>query len=156
MNTSFRLSTVLFTVTLIAIHLVCNTGCQTGPALPADAVRVTQDQNNSSITLASGKMMIIELQRNPSTGYVWQLIEMPNQAVLLPDGTKDWKTSQAGTGDSNIETQYIRFVGEQPGETNVRLNYIRPNLSPNESTPTFTIHCQGQAMIPTRTTCATC
>jgi predicted secreted protein len=140
MNTLIRFSDLFFVVLFSTAMMLCNAGCQTGPTLPSDAVRVTQDQNNSSITLTSGKMLIIELERNPSTGYVWQLIEMPNQAVLLPDGTKDWRKSQPGGGDSNIETQYIRFVGEQPGETNIRLNYIRANLSPDESTPTFTVH----------------
>ena len=85
--------------------------------------------------------MVIELEGNPTTGYTWQMVQMPNQAVLLPDGTKEAKSTSHGS-DSNVETQYIRFVAAQPGETNVMLNYVRPNLGPDESTPTFTVHIE--------------
>ena len=128
-------------ILLMFVSVCLYTGCQSGPALPANAVRVTQDQNNQSVTLASGQTLVIELQGNPSTGYTWQMVQMPNQAVLLPDGTKEANSSAYGN-DSNVETQYIRFVATQPGETNVSLNYVRPNLGPNESTPTFSIHIE--------------
>ena len=141
MNTVFYITKLCAHAAVIAISTCLCLGCQSGPSLPANVVKVTQDQNNRVVSLESGQTMVIELEGNPSTGYTWQMVQMPNQAVLLPDGTKEAKSSSHGN-DSNVETQYIRFVAAQPGETNVILNYVRPNLGPDESTPRFTVHVE--------------
>lgn len=115
-------------------------GCHSGPTLPSNAVRIGPAENNGQVTLKTGQMLVIELQRNPSTGYTWQLITDVNQSVIMRDGTKSYQTSEQKSLDDNIEEQLLRFVAQEPGETNIRLNYIQPQFPPNASTPTYTVH----------------
>ena len=120
-----------------SVYLV---GCQSGPPLPANAKVVTIMQNGSSINLKSGQMLVVQLERNPDTGFVWQLVRELDQGILMSDGTKDWKTPQEQANQSNLETQLLRFVAQGQGETTVRLNYIRPEVGPTDNTTQFTVH----------------
>ena len=114
-------------------------GCQTGPPLPRNAVVVTVTDNGSAVTLQSGQTMVVELERNPSTGYVWQLTEQVDQGIIMPDGTRDWKTEQERAAQSNLEMQMLRFVAQGQGETTLQLNYVRPEVGPTANTANFTV-----------------
>ena len=72
--------------------------------------------------------------------FVWQLIAWPSQAVLLSDGTQDFTTAKQRRSKNNVEEQLLRFIAQQPGETNVHLNYIQAGQGPNENTRTFQVH----------------
>jgi predicted secreted protein len=130
--------TICFSLFLAAVCLL--SGCASGPSLPSNAVQIGPSQNNSRVTLKPGQMLVIELERNPSTGYIWQLIAEVNQDVVLPDNTKTWQTSKQKSDEDNISEQYLRFVAQQPGETNIRLNYVQPGIGPSASAPTYTVH----------------
>ena len=67
--------------------------CQTGPTLPKNAVLVSASQNQGQVTIQTGQMLVLQLERNPTTGYLWQLTQQIDQAVLMSDGTKDFQTA---------------------------------------------------------------
>ena len=122
------------------LALVIGGGCASGPKLPGDAVRIGPAENNSRVTLKPGQMLVIQLERNPSTGYTWQLISQVNQSVVLPDNTKTYQTAQQKAVDDSVAEQLLRFVAQEPGETNIRLNYVQPEFGPTASAPTYTVH----------------
>ena len=115
-------------------------GCASGPKIPHDAVRIGPTDNNSRVTLQPGQMLVIQLDRNPSTGYTWQLLSEVNQAVIMRDGTQGYQTSQQQSVHDNIEEQLLRFVAQEPGETNIRLNYVQPEFGPTGQPTTYTVH----------------
>ena len=135
-----RISTPAICFSLFLATACLLNGCATGPSLPSNAVQIGPSQNNSRVTLKPGQMLVIELERNPSTGYIWQFIDTPNQEVVLSDNTLTYQTSQQIADEDNIAEQYLRFVAQQPGETNIRLNYVRPEVGPSASAPIYTIH----------------
>lgn len=115
-------------------------GCQTGPTLPKDAVVVTVTENGQQVGLRSGQMLVVELERNPTTGYAWQLLQEVDQGILMPDGTKDWKTEQERAAQSNLEMQMLRFVAQGQGQTTLQLNYVQPEVGPTTNTTNFTVY----------------
>ena len=126
-----------------AIVLLCVaviSGCSSTPAgIPADAVVAGASENGSTVRLRSGQMLVVELQSNPSTGYVWQLVREPNAQYLLVDGTKTRQSEAERANESQIETQYIRFVAQEAGETTLDLNYVIPAAGPGPETRRYTL-----------------
>jgi len=115
-------------------------GCAAGPSIPSDAIRIGADAHGGRVTLKPGQMLVIDLQRNPTTGFIWQLLAWPDQAVLMPDGTQDFTTRTQRRAQDSIEEQLLRFIAQQPGETNLRLNYIRVGQGPTADTRMFQVH----------------
>lgn len=112
-------------------------GCQTGPSFPKNSVLVSASQNQSQVTLRPGQMLILQLERNPTTGYIWQLTQQINQAVLMSDGTKDFQTASERASGSNLEMQYLRFVAQSRGEVQINLNYIQADVGPRPDSAHF-------------------
>ena len=120
--------------------LVLLVGCQTGPTLPKGAMVVTVTDNGKEVVLQSGQTLVIELERNPSTGFVWQLVQELDQGILMSDGTRDWKTAEERAAQSNLEMQLLRFVAQGLGRTTLQLNYVQPGTGPTDNTATFTVY----------------
>lgn len=115
-------------------------GCSATPSgIPADAVVAGASENGSTVRLRSGQMLVVELQSNPATGYVWQLVREPNAQYLLVDGTKTRQSDAERANESQIETQYIRFVAQEAGETTLELNYVIPAAGPGPETRRYTL-----------------
>ncbi len=102
--------------------------CQTTPpGIAPNAVIVTASDAGTRVHLAPGQEVLVRLLANPATGYEWQLLALPNQAVLLPDGNR-WVQSPAQTQrQDEVKTQELRFVAQGPGETRVELEYLVPD-----------------------------
>ena len=129
---------ILPAVLLAAMTLLA--GCQTGPTLPKNAVVVTVTDNGKELTLQSGQTLVVELERNPSTGFAWQLVQEVDQGILMSDGTRDWKTPEERAAQSNLEMQLLRFVAQGVGRTTLQLNYVQPDRGPTSNSPTFTVY----------------
>ena len=128
----------LATAFLVVVAMIG--GCSSTPAgIPADAVVAGLNENGSTVRLRSGQMLVIKLQSNPSTGYVWQLVREPNARYLLVDGTKPRQSDAERANESQIETQYIRFVAQEAGESTVDLNYVIPAAGPGPETRRYTL-----------------
>ena len=128
------------TATAVVLLSVVINGCSATPAgIPADAVVAGANENGSTMRLRSGQMLVIELQSNPSTGYVWQLVREPNAQYLLVDGTKTRQSDAERANESQIETQFIRFVAQEAGETTLEMNYVIPANGPGPETRRYTL-----------------
>lgn len=128
------------TATAMVLLSVVINGCSATPAgIPADAVVAGANENGSTMRLRSGQMLVIELQSNPSTGYVWQLVREPNAQYLLVDGTKTRQSDTERANESQIETQFIRFVAQEAGETTLELNYVIPAKGPGPETRRYNL-----------------
>lgn len=125
---------------LLGFLVMATTACQSTPGgIPASAVVVTAAQNGGAVSVKPGQMLVIELSGNPSTGYVWQLVQSPSAQYLLPDGTKRFQSDAERVSQSQIETQYIRFVAQEVGELTLELNYVIPNVGPQPDTRRFSV-----------------
>ena len=111
--------------------------CQTGPKLPKNSVLVSASQNGGQVTIQAGQMLILQLERNPTTGYLWQLTQQIDQAVLMSDGTKDFQTESEKASGSNLEMQYLRFVAQSRGQVRLNLNYIQADVGPRPDSAHF-------------------
>ena len=62
--------------------------------------------------------------------------------TLRPDTSGNSKTRQSDAeraNESQIETQYIRFVAQEAGETELELNYVIPAAGPGPDTRRYTL-----------------
>ncbi len=87
---------------------------------------LTESDNGSSVTLAVGDTLQVEIPSNPGTGYSWKITS--NDAdVLTPLGEPQFGL-QAGvtpvTGAGGTQTFHFRAVGK--GQTPLTLVYVRP------------------------------
>ena len=125
---------------LLGFFLVVATACQSTPGgIPANAVLITAAQNGGAVSVSPGQMLVVELSGNPSTGYVWQLVQTPSAQFLLPDGTKQFQTDAERASQSQIKTQFIRFVAQEAGELTLELNYVIPSVGPQPDTRRFSV-----------------
>lgn len=122
--TTLRFCPPALTALLLVITLG---GCQTTPqGIAPDAVTVTASDAGTRVHVAPGQEILVRLLANPATGYQWQLLALPDQAVLLPDGNR-WVQSPAEVQrQDEVRTQELRFVAQGPGETRVELEYLVP------------------------------
>lgn len=88
------------------------------------AVRLKDDDNGASVTLATGETLKLVLTSNPTTGYSWSAAEVP--ACLEQDGESEYDSDAPPmmTGGGGEETW--RFTAVEPGEGTLRLEYARP------------------------------
>lgn len=109
--------TILLTIILAGMLL---TGCA-----KENQISVTAEQNNTTVEMQTGDVLVIELDAIPGTGYAWE-VEKLDTAILNQDGEIEFvpkKADEALVGGT--ETQIIRIKAVGPGETAVKLIYHR-------------------------------
>ena len=135
-----RIAQSMLVATAFVLLTTLINGCAATPSgIPADAVVAGPGENGSTVRLRSGQMLVIQLQSNPSTGYVWQLVREPSAQFLLVDGTKTQQSDAERANESQIKTQFIRFVAQEAGETALELNYVFPPNGPGPETRRYTL-----------------
>jgi len=119
---------LLVTVFLIAVMM---TGCCpfTGndpvPA-PLAPIRLDERNQNDTVTMAPGQVLLITLESNGTTGYQWQqltvdetILKLASSEYVVPE-TGD--PPRVGAGGHEI----FRYAAEGTGETSLELGYRRP------------------------------
>ncbi len=97
---------------------------------PKSEITINDTNNHKQINLEKGKILIIKLSANPSTGYNWQIIKN-NPQKLKPLGTSVFEPLPTATGESQVklvgspENQVFRFLGQNSGSTQLELQYSR-------------------------------
>ncbi len=92
----------------------------------ADTVDVHEADDGGQIELELGKLLVVTLESNPSTGYRWELIEN-NESILKQFGQAEFKPSETsnprmvGAGGWEI----FRFKAVNAGQTTLELVYHR-------------------------------
>ena len=113
-------------VTAVACVLLAGvvTGCDS-------AVRLKDDDNGTSVTLAVGETLELVLTSNPTTGYSWSAAEVP--ACLEQEGEPEYDSdAPPGMMGAGGEDTW-RFTAAEPGEGTLRLEYTRPWESAEEA-----------------------
>lgn len=111
----------------VLLLAIASGGCQSTPqGIAPDAVVVTASDAGTRVHVSPGQEVLVRLLANPATGYEWQLLALPDQAVLLPDGNR-WVQSPAEVErQDEVKTQELRFIAQGPGNTRVELEYLVP------------------------------
>jgi inhibitor of cysteine peptidase len=116
----------------LLIVLVLLAGC--GPAqevrLGADVVKadvkeinVLASDNGSKVELATGQILVITLESNPTTGYSWQVVDSGG-AMLQQVGEAEFQPQSDLMGASGVEV--LRFEAITTGQAKIELAYQRP------------------------------
>ncbi len=96
----------------------------------------TIKDNGRTVELQLDSPFEIELEGNPTTGYVWQVVEI-DTSVVRQEGQPAYQRSDDVQGAGGIYTFRFRTVAE--GKTPLVLIYSRPFESDKEPVKTFRI-----------------
>jgi inhibitor of cysteine peptidase len=103
-------------------------------------VTVTKADSGSTVTLAEGQDLVIELESNPSTGYTWEVKEI-DPGVLEQAGDPEYK--QPAKSDPQLVgqggTQVFTFHAAGKGTTIIQLIYHRTWEKDVEPAETFSL-----------------
>jgi inhibitor of cysteine peptidase len=92
----------------------------------AETVDVNEADNGGQVEVESGKLLVVTLESNPSTGYRWELIEN-NESILKQFGQAEYKPAETsdppvvGAGGWEI----FRFKAVSAGQMALELVYHR-------------------------------
>jgi len=118
---------------LLAIVLLVAVLTLYSPDSVPHEVLLTDTDNGNEIAVKKGQSMVISLESNPTTGYIWELVERPDEQILQQVGKLEFAQESELIGAGGVET--IRFDVVGPGLTAIRLEYHRPwetNVSPEK------------------------
>ena len=103
-------------------------------------VDVNDSDNGGEKALEQGRILIITLESNPTTGYSWEVVEDPN-LILEQIGKAEFKPVEqsnppiVGAGGWEV----FRFKAVSPGRQTLELVYRRPWETDAEPAKTFSI-----------------
>jgi inhibitor of cysteine peptidase len=90
-------------------------------------VQINEQQNGSTILLASGQLLTLTLPSNPSTGYTWELTALPTR-LLKPhapaQAEKTRSSSVAIPGEPGSITYRFLTIGEGSGSLVLRYRRV--------------------------------
>ena len=91
-----------------------------------NVTQITASDNGKQISIEPGDVITITLESNPTTGYSWQVLEIDN-AILVQDGAPEYKQDSGSAGLVGAGgTETFRFKAAEPGQTSLKLGYMRP------------------------------
>lgn len=97
---------------------------------------LSDENNNSELSLTSGERIKIELSSNPSTGYQWVLSSV-DEEVLQQIGESDFQQETGLLGAP--QRQIFMFRTVTSGSTNLILYYLRPWETDQSPEDTFQV-----------------
>jgi inhibitor of cysteine peptidase len=97
---------------------------------PADSGR--------QITIPMGRIVLVRLDANPSTGYSWSVIGNPAPLVFVSSEYEAGKQKQQPPGSP--EMQVLRLKSDRAGTGDLKLGYRRPWEKDVAPAKTFQIH----------------
>ncbi len=89
----------------------------------AGQVVLTAENNGQTINIKKGNEIVVKLEGNATTGYVWSVQDLDEQ-YLQQKGEEDYKSDSNLVGAGGIST--FTFKTQQPGQTTLKLVYSRP------------------------------
>ena len=105
-------------------------------AMPTYFIEATDDGRR--LTIPRGRILIVRLEANPSTGYSWSVVGEPAPLMFVSSEYESDPQIQPRPGGSQI--QVLRFKSDLVGTGELKLGYRRPwekNVAPAK---TFEIH----------------
>lgn len=110
------------------------------PTEPApEEVKLTAADNGSEVELVKGQALTITLQSNPTTGYMWEVVEPPDEQVMRQVGEIEFEPESDEDVIGAGGVQIIRFEIVNAGRTSLKLVYHRSWETDVEPLETFSI-----------------
>ncbi|MFC1570769.1 protease inhibitor I42 family protein, partial [Candidatus Omnitrophota bacterium] len=88
-------------------------------------------KSDKEITVVSGKILKIELESNPTTGYSWEIAGFAGSDVLGRTGKYEYKPDSDRVGSGGV--QIFKFKAKEKGSAKIIFEYRRPwekNIEP--------------------------
>ncbi len=82
--------------------------------------------NGETIEVKTGDTISLELEGNPSTGYLWTFGAPLDESLIIQTGESIAKTDPSSKRVGAPVKQYKNFKAIAPGRTGIKLDYRRP------------------------------
>lgn len=105
-------------------------------ACAGKTIKINADDNGNTIEMKRGETLILSINGNPTTGYIWE-IESVDQNILQSEGEADYKSDSTLTGSGG--TYKFKFTALNPGTTTLKLKYWRTFEPENPPVETFEV-----------------
>lgn len=102
---------------LLAV-LVLTAGCN-----PSKEVALGAKDSGRQIEVKKGEPLVITLEANPTTGYLWEVVES-DQRILRQMGETEFQPESDKIGAPGLQT--FRFEAQDKGDVTLELVYHRP------------------------------
>jgi len=86
-------------------------------------IRLDKKDSGRQIEIKEGQTLAITLQANPTTGYLWEVVEC-DQSILAQAGEPDFQPQSHKIGAPGEQT--LHFDTRKSGNTTLTLVYHRP------------------------------
>jgi len=110
------------------------------PPVEPEEVNIDENDADSQVELEQGKIFVVTLESNPTTGYSWEVVET-QESILEQIGEAEFKPSQTGepplVGAGGWEI--FRFKAISTGQMTLQLVYHRPWEEGVEPVKTFSL-----------------
>ena len=123
-------------IILFALCAAMLGGCSTPSG--KKEILLTERDADRPLTLAAGDSFAVELKSNPTTGYRWQAASPRSGEALLKPERDDFIAPQ-GELCGAPGKQRLTFTVREPGQTTLRLVYIRPWEKPLRPVAAFQV-----------------
>lgn len=139
-----RIGSLILLVLILALTLsssaLSNSPPQEPP--PPSEVRLDAADEGQRVELSEGQVLVVSLESNPSTGYMWEMAEVgaEGQGMLRQRGETEFQPESGLLGAPGMEI--MRFEAVREGQTTLELVYHRP-WEAAESATTFSLQVQG-------------
>ena len=120
----------MFLQTTLAALIILTTGCAAHPGRgplqvsPPGQVNLTASDNGQKITLFAGQQLVIQLDGNPSTGYIWEAKDL-DASMFKQVGDATFSSSNPNLVGSG-GTLTLTFQVLKTGPATLTLVYHRP------------------------------
>jgi predicted secreted protein len=119
------------------------------PAQAPEEVRLTLAQDGAVAELVSGQLLVLTLEANPSTGYLWQVDDLEPTAVRQV-GVPEYVTEVSPISEDSDQLRVgapamavLRFEAIAKGESTIRLAYRRPWEKGGAPLKTYSVRVRG-------------
>ena len=110
------------------------------PPVEPEEVNVDEKDTDSQVELEQGQILVVTLESNPTTGYLWEQVES-QESILEQMGEAEFKPSETGgpplVGAGGWEI--FRFKAVSAGQMTLQLVYHRPWEEGVEPLKTFSL-----------------
>jgi inhibitor of cysteine peptidase len=123
MNKQYPVTILMLALTPM-LFLSCGSSSGGGGGQSAGACSLKYSDPSEPIEVTAGKIFVISLDSNATTGYSWRIYEnYPEGIVELVDHIyRPGETSRIGAGG----TEFWAFRALKTGETKITMEYVRP------------------------------
>ena len=103
---------------LCAVLVILIGGCSS-----AKDIEVSAADNGARVELDKGQVLVVLLEGNPTTGYLWAVDALEDSVVAL-QGEADYVADSSLVGSGGVFTYWFKAMG--PGETTLKMVYHKP------------------------------